>query len=814
VHFQIWPVTVVLTFGLSLSAFSQNKLPNRITRAIDERETVVLQGNVRPQVRAAVDQGRMDGGQRLRGVSMVFKRSAAEEAALRKLLSAQQDPSSANYHKWLTPEEYGDRFGLSADDLKTVTSWLQGQGFTVDRVARGRTQLWFTGPISQIETVFRTEMHRYLVDGELHFANGTELAVPAALGDVVLGIHNLDDFRPRARVRTRKQAADATAHLTSNLSGFHYIAPDDFATIYNVDDLYNVGLDGADEKLAVVGQSTIRTSDLDAFRSAASLPARTSANFQQVQVPNSGTAVESSGDVDESSLDLEWSAAVAKGATVIFVFTGNSPNFNVFDSLEYAVDQNLAPVISMSYGNCEANLGTFLNVLQTTAQQAVAQGQNIVAASGDSGAADCDLAGATSATHGLAVDAPGVVPEVTSIGGTQFTGDAAATVDPNNASCYLATSFWSGSCSLTSGGSALMYIPETTWNDGATSVSAGGGGVSTKFAKPTWQTGTGVPADGKRDVPDVSLNASPNHDGYLLCSLGSCTNGFRDGTNTFNVAGGTSFGAPGFAGIVAILNQATQSGGQGSSFNSTLYSMAASHPSAFHDVTTGTNKVPCASGSTNCPTSGTLQIGYSAGVGYDLATGLGSVDAFNLVTAWPGFVSTPTYSMSSSPNSITIAKAGLGGSTTVSITALNGFTGTVKLSCAVSSTTAEITCSVPATATVTSGKATANLSVTTTAPHAVPGPTSASQRVPSGWLGGSLALIAGAVLVGAPTRRRWNFALGLILLTIVFAAVGCGGSSNNSTPKNPGTPAGTYTVTVTGTSGSTSRTTAVSVTVQ
>ena len=241
--------------------------------------------------------------------------------------------------------------------------------------------------------------------------------------------------------------------------------------------------------------------------------------------------------------------------------------------------------------------------------------------------------------------------------------------------------------------------------------------------------------------------------------------------------------------------------------------MAASHPGAFHDVTTGTNKVPCTSGSTNCPTSGTLQIGYSAGVGYDLATGLGSVNAFNLVTAWPGFVTTPTYSMSSTPNSITIAKPGQSGSTTVNITALNGFTGTVSLSCTVSSTTAEITCSVPATAAITSGKATANLMVSTTAAHAVPGPTTASHRVPPGWLGGSFAVIAGALLVGVPTRRRWNIALGLILLTIVFAAVGCGGS-NNSTPKDAGTPAGTYTVTVTGTNGSTSRTTAVSVTVQ
>jgi subtilase family serine protease len=794
-------VTLLLTFGLSLTAFSQSKLPNRITRAIDERESVVLQGNVRPQLRTAVDQGRMDGGQRLHGVSMAFKRSAEQEADLEKLLSEQQDPSSANYHKWLTPEQYADRFGLNSADLATVMAWLQGQGFTVEQVARGRTQVWFGGPISQIETVFRTEMHRYTVDGEVHFANGTEPAIPAALADVVLGMHNLDDFRPRARVRNRKLSAETTAHFTSSISGNHYLAPDDIATIYDVNALYSAGFDGAGQKLVVVGQSTVRTSDLDAFRTAANLPARTSANFQQIQVPNSGTATEKTGDVDESSLDLEWSAGVAKGATVIFVFTGNSPNFNVFDSLQYAVDNNVAPVISMSYGNCETNLGTFLNVLQTTAQQAVAQGQNIIAASGDSGAADCETAGATSATHGLAVDAPGVVPEVTSIGGSQFSADVA------NPATY-----WSATNNGNSG-SAIQYIPETSWNDGS-GVSAGGGGVSTKFAKPTWQTGTGVPADGKRDVPDISLDASPNHDGYLLCSGGSCTNGFRDSANNLNVAGGTSFGAPAFAGILAILNEATASTGQGSSLNSSLYSMVSSHPNAFHDVTTGTNKVPCTSGSPDCPTSGTLQIGYSAGTGYDLVTGLGSVDAFNLVTSWPGFVTSPTYFMSSTPTSITIAQPGQSGSASVKITALNGFTGTVNLSCKVSNTTVEITCSVPGTAAISGGAASATLMVSTTAAHAVSGPSSASNRMPSGWLGGSLALIAGATLIAAPKRRCWSIVLGMVLLTIAFASVGCGGGSSSSTPKDAGTPAGSYTVTVTGTNGSTSRTASVSVIVQ
>ena len=735
---------------------------------------------------------------------MVFKRTAAQEAALEELLSGQQDPSSGTYHKWLTPEQYADQFGLGKSDVASVTSWLQAQGFTVNRVARGRTQVWFGGPVSRIETVFRTEMHRYMVDGELHFANGTEMAVPAALANVVLGFHNLDDFHPKPRVRTRKLSAEEVkAHFTSSISGNHFMAPDDFATIYDVGPLYSAGFDGTGQKLVVVGQSQISPADIDAFRTAANLPARTSANFQQVLVPNSGTSVvKTQGDTDESSLDLEWAAGVAKGVTEIFVYTGNNANFNVFNSLQYSVDQKLAPVISMSYGNCEQNLGIFVQTMQLTAQQANAQGQTIIAATGDSGAADCDAAGSTSAKLGLAVDVPAAVPEVTGIGGSQFSADVASPA-----------TYWN-STNNGNGGSAIKYIPETSWND-SVGVSAGGGGVSTKFAKPSWQTGTGVPADGKRDVPDVALNASPNHDGYLLCSAGSCVNGFRDSTNGLNVAGGTSFGAPGFAGMVAIVNQATASNGQGN-LNPTLYSLASSHPTAFHDVTTGTNDVPCTSGTPSCPTSGTLQFGFNAGTGYDLVTGLGSVDAFNLVNVWPGVVTVPSYFMSSNPNSITVSKAGQGGSTTVTINSLNGFNGTVNLSCALSSTTVEMTCSVPSTATVSGSSATATLTVSTTAAHVLPGPTTATRqrKALSGWFGGTFALMTGVLLVGLPARRRCSLGLGLLVFALLAAAVGCGGSGGSSTPKDPGTPAGTYTVTVTGTNGSTSRTTSVSVIVQ
>jgi len=825
VHLLVKPAALFLIPGFALSAFSQATPSNRIAQRIDDRETVQLEGNVRPFLAQAVDQGRVDGGTRLQ-ISIAFRRTAAQEAALDKLLAEQLDPASANYHKWLTPEQFADRFGLSPGDVARFTTWLESQGFTVERVARSRTQIWFSGPISTIESVFRTEMHHFQWQGEQHFANAAELSVPAALSEVVLGFSNLDDFRPKARVRTRKIAADPLEpHFTSNLSGQHFLIPADFATIYDVNPVYTAGFDGTGQKLAVVGQTALFSTgsggisppaaptDIDAFRSAAGLPARTATNFVQTLVPGSGTAAISSNDIDEANIDLEWSDAVAKGVTQIFVYTGNATNFNVFSAFQYAVDQNLAAVISVSYGNCEQTL-TLTNVqtIQGWTQQANAQGQTIAAASGDFGAADCDTSPSLPAQGGIAVDVPGALPYVTSVGGTEFTGDAAGTVTgtPPN-SCAAATPYWGNSCSLTSGASALSYIPETTWNDTTLvkMLDATGGGASVFFSKPSWQTGAGVPADGARDVPDIALSGSNEHDPYLFCSQNNCVTGFRDSSNNLKAAGGTSFGAPTFAGIVAILNQKIgATTGQGN-VNPTLYSLAATSPSAFHDITTGNNIVTCAQGTPNCPTTAPFQYGYSAGVGYDLVTGLGSLDVNNLVSAWSS--GNPTAADFQIYGTVaTIAAPGGTATSTITIDGRNGFSGAVGLSCSAPAS-ALITCSLSSSSVTPGGAsntASATLTIKTTAASATLEPRTAPL-----WWTGSGAVFAGLLLVGIPTRRR-RLAVALTLVTVALVAslAGCGGGS--SSPKSPGTPAGSYTVTVTGTSGSTSHTTNVSVVVK
>jgi subtilase family serine protease len=789
-----------LTLSVALSAFSQTRAVNRITQAIDDRNTIALRGSVHPLLQKATDQGRMDGATKLEGVSLIFKRTAEQDAAAEKFLDDLQNPNSPSFHKWLTPEQYADRFGVSAGDLNKVISWLQSQGFTVNRAARGRTQLWFSGTVGQIETVFRTEMHHFMVKGEAHFANRVEPSVPSALGEVVLGVHGLSNFRPKPRARVRRVASEALRpNFTSG--GAHFIAPDDWATIYNVKSI-PAPADGAGQSIAVAGQSDVLNADLDAFRTAGGLPPRTASNFQRVLVPNSGTSVvkcdANNCDQDEASIDVEWTQAIARGATIKFVYVGNNSSTNVFNAFQYAIDHNVAPILSMSYGNCEQNLpSSFLTAVQQMTQQAAMQGQTIAAASGDFGAADCDDLPALPAQGGLGVDIPGASPYVTSVGGASFNGDLAN-----------ASNFWNTG-NTASSGSAKSYIGETTWNNTIllNQLSAGGGGASLLFSKPSWQIGTGVPNDGARDVPDIALAADPQHDGYLFCVTDIGGNSCPGNTFTTNgVAGGTSFGSPTFAGIVAILNQKT--GSRQGNINPALYALSAANVGAFHDITTGDNMVPCDRTTVDCPTSGTAQYGFSAGPGFDLVTGLGSLDAAALVNNWSS--ANPTGAdFTMFGNTVGIAAPGGSGSSIITVDARNGYGGTITFTCT-APTSAKIGCTVSGSPLTLGGgttSGTVTVAITTAAAGLAPG---------SGplWLGGSGAIFASVLVFGVPARRRkLTVMLTLITIALILSAMGCGGSSKSG-GGGTGTPAGNYTVSVTGTDGTTSHTSQVAVSVQ
>ncbi len=574
---------------------------NRIAKTVDNRQRVFLAGNVHPRTRNATDQGPVDASLSLPHVTMVLKQSDSQKAALEQLLAEQQDPSSPNYHHWLTPEEYADRFGVSRDDLDKIVAWLKDQNLSIVSVARARNWVAFSGTAGEVANAFGTRIHHYLVDGRVHFANATEPSIPAALAEVVGGVHGLTDFR----LRPSKRSAQPLQPNYNSSKGNHYLAPDDVAVIYNVQPLYDAGIDGAGQQLVVVGQTQIKLADLQQFRSFFNLAG---SDPKIVLVPDTTDPGIVSDDMSEADLDLEWAGAVARNATITYVYSDD-----VLTSVKYAIDQNIAPVLSMSYGLCEAETpASQARAMQSWARQANAQGTTWITASGDSGAVDC-ASGSSRVAAGLSVDLPAGLPEVTGVGGTTF---------DEGSGTYWNTSNNGNKASV------LSYIPETSWNDGAAdgSPSASGGGASTFFAKPSWQTGTGVPNDGARDVPDIALSGSANHDGYLVYTGG-----------TLQVFGGTSVGAPVFAGIAGLLNQYLVANGFQASaglgnMNPRIYSLAQATPSAFHDVTTGDNMVsPCPQRSRNCTLN---QIGYSAGVGYDQVTGLGSVDAHNLVLAW------------------------------------------------------------------------------------------------------------------------------------------------------------------------------------
>jgi hypothetical protein len=618
-----------LAFSLIPFASAQDPGQDRIGQAIDNASRVALQGNVRPMFRPENDLGRADGSLLLENISLMFAFTASRRSELTALLDDLQNPFSPSFHHWLTPEQFADQFGLSQNDLNKVVAWLEGQGFTVTWKARSRTWVSFSGTASQVQAAFETEIHNFSYHDATYYANATEPSVPSALAGVVLAIHGLDNYPLKPAGVVRKVSAGLTPAFTSYISGNTYVAPGDFAVIYDLNSLYSAGIDGRGQSIAVMGQTDLYSnqsganSDISAFRNAAGLPPN---SLQVVLIPGATPPGVVSDDIDEASTDVEWAGAVARNATIVFVNGGAK---GVAKALQYAIDNKTAPVISISYGECESMLGSAnLMALANLAQQANAQGQTIVAAAGDTGAAGCEGGlSTTAATTGLAVNWPSSLPYVTGLGGTEFHEGSGVywTADTNGVDVPL---------------SALSYIPEMAWNDTSSPLntehvlSAGGGGASAYFSKPGWQTGTGVPNDAARDVPDLSLNSSLLHDPSLLCVQGSCVDGFRDSQKDVTVGGGTSVAAPCFAGMVALINQKMDTPeGQGN-INPILYSMAANAPAAIHDITTGNNIVPCSQGSTDCPATAPFQFGYSAGPGYDQATGLGSVDGFNLVEAW------------------------------------------------------------------------------------------------------------------------------------------------------------------------------------
>jgi subtilase family serine protease len=591
----------------------------RIAGALEGGARVAVAGSVTPQAVRAVDLGAAAGETRLPLVTIQFAMTEAQQAALSRLLADQQNPASGRYRQWLTPEQFGAQFGLGTGDLAKVSAWLTAQGFAVGSVARGGQFVQFSGTVAQVNAVFGTAIHKVMVGGQTHLANMQAAVLPQALAAVTSGIAGLDDFKPTARVSasTTVAATSGVARPEYTAAGVHSLAPADFYTIYDEKALLTGNVNGKGVSVVVVGQTDINATDIAAFQKAAGI----TANPAAVTLYGSDPGFTNAADLLVAEQGLEWVSATAPGATLLYANSINA----LYGSLTLAVDNNLAPIIADGYGQCEVTLqANNLVYYSQILEQAAAQGMTITAPSGLYGATDCDTTGAT-ATQGLVVDFPASSPLVTGVGGTEFSEGTGT--------------YWSATNGST-GGSALSYIPETVWNDDAPGgLAASGGGLSYYFSKPAWQTGAGVPSDFARDVPDVSLNASAVHDAYLVCVSGSCTNGFANASGAVTVAGGTSVSSAAFAGLMALVEQ--KIGAKVGVANPVLYALANSSyaGTVFHDTTVGTNASPCTAGTTNCPNGGT--IGYSAGAGYDQATGWGSVDAFRMVSDWSLVTSTP-----------------------------------------------------------------------------------------------------------------------------------------------------------------------------
>jgi hypothetical protein len=701
-----------------------SNIPARIIQAIDEKNLVTLSGNVHPLARAEFDQGPVADAQPLNRILLLLRRSPDQEAALLKLLEDQQSKSSPNYHAWLTSDQFGKRFGPADADIQSVTQWLTSQGFTGIKVGPGRTVLEFSGTVSSVRNTFRTEVHRYLVGGIEHIANTSDPQIPAAVAPVVAGVVSLHSFRPIPHVLSvgsffRSRATGEVKPLFTppgNGGRFFPLAPGDFATIYNTAPLFtaNPKIDGTGQTIAVLGESNIRVQDVVDFRNLFGLPQ----NFSSKNIILNGPDPGFNGSETESDLDVQWAGAVAPGATIDFVTSSpTETTAGIHLSAVYTVDNNLAAVMSESFGECEQNLGAagnqFYNALW---EQAAAQGITVVLSSGDGGSAGCDNFNTQqTATQGLAVSGFASTPFNIAVGGTDFD-------QFNNWSQY-----WNTTNAPVTQASAKGYIPEIPWNDscaqigisgcgtsapqGSLNIVAGSGGPSTIYAKPLWQSGAGVPNDGKRDLPDLSLFASNGFTGslYIICQADVVTpqnptcslNNFGF---TYQGVGGTSASAPAFAGIMALVNQkewtaASLAPRQGNA-NYVLYALAnksgATCPSSvteassciFNDITkgnsalptglpgVGTNSVPCTGGTPNCsvstagsngvlvsPSSSTTEA-WTAAAGYDMATGLGSVNGQNLVNNWS------LVSFSPSATTLTASVSG------VAVTSISGTHGT------------------------------------------------------------------------------------------------------------------------------------------
>jgi subtilase family serine protease len=719
--FALIPLAFILPLALTPQVTTTGRRSRAlITEPVDEARLHTLRGNTRSQANSQNDRGLVANNLAMDHMLLQLQRPGEQEQAAQQFIDQLHDPKSPNFHQWLTAAQFGQKYGPAKQDIDTISAWLQSQGFTVNTVYPSGMVIDFSGTAGQVRKAFHTEIHHLNVNGQAHIANMSDPQIPAAFAHAVAGVVAMHDFRPHAMNKRR----DFT--VGSGNSANQAVVPADLATIYNLNPLFASGRTGAGQTIAVIEDTDLYSdADWSTFRTTFGLDKYTSGSLTTVHpvavggTNNCSDPGVANGDDGEAILDAEWASAAAPDAAIVVASCGSTRNtFGGLIAMQNLLNGDNPPAImSISYGNCEAENGSSANAaFNSLYQQAVAEGVSVFVAAGDEGAASCD-AGSSGASHGIAVSGWASTPYNVAVGGTDF-GDA-----------YHGSvaTYWNTSNTSTFG-SALSYIPEIPWNDSCASgllasalgfsaitgtdglcssstarqdkllaVAAGSGGPSgcatgtpSKFgvvsgtcqgyAKPSWQSGlTGNPADGVRDIPDVSLFSGDGIWGHYYVT---CWSNIRGGgasctgdPSGWGGAGGTSFSSPIMAGIQALVNQKT--GSRQGNPNYRYYQLAAQDYSSggaacnatngnatadsciFHNVTEGDISVNCA-GSQDCfgstvttqqggrrggfsiatangalSTSGTSDApAYAAAAGWNFATGIGTINALNLVNNW------------------------------------------------------------------------------------------------------------------------------------------------------------------------------------
>jgi trimeric autotransporter adhesin len=634
---------------------------DRVLGPIDDSVRVTLRGNVHPLARRQFDWGPAPGSTATGRIMLVLQRGAAQQRALTQHLDDVQIPGSPSFHQWLTPAQYGAAFGISESDLLRVEGWLAAHGFKIEKLPAARNIIEFSGTFAQVETAFHTSIDRFSVNGEQHFANASDPQIPAALAPVIGSVWPLNDFHaqptiilgPRGRYDPSRggMVPDLTGYVSGSNLPYLWVTPADAATIYDtpnsaLNPAYSgTTYDGTGVSIGIVGVSDLTMAGVTNYRMTFLGETQGHVNLPTVVVEGNDPGLTNAGG--EAIGDNEVAGGLAPGAKIYFYTSAPiGLSSGLLNAIFRALDDNTVSILTASFHTCEADLGTSGNqVILESAEQAAAQGITRVNSSDDGGSAGCDNFGAVSqATLGFAVNGLASPPYTVAAGGSDFD------VLPSSFGSYVNASFGSPPYYRT----ALGYIPENPWNNSTTTnttlpnnvayvndsgfgnIIAGGGGVSSVYAKPAYQVSL-TPNDGFRDLPDISLLAGDGmyRAGWLVCDATDCQP--AGGALYAHLGGGTSASAPAFAGMLALVAQAHGSPSDNyrlGAVNTILYELARSkYGTVFHDITVGNNSVPCAPGSPDCGSNSFLT-GYNAGPGYDLASGLGSVDVAAMVSNW------------------------------------------------------------------------------------------------------------------------------------------------------------------------------------